>query len=135
MSPQMLRIASTRLWLPSHTVATPQQLSTRVWSPLRGRPTFITYTAQDKCCNSATPVTRTVAVISPCISPEVLCSSGEGVLLRLGGPERCARLSHPVCFEVKRTLLRALRFVPAFLSALGEGAFLTPGHAALFVGR
>ena len=61
-----------------------------------GTPYIITYAAQDKCCNSATPVTRTVAVISPCISPEVLCSSGEGESLRLGGPERCAHPSRPV---------------------------------------
>ena len=41
----------------------------------------------------------------------------------------------PSCvFEVKGALLRALRFVPAFLYTLGEGAILRPGHAALLVG-
>lgn len=38
-----------------------------------GVPYVITYNVTDSCCNVATPVLRTVYVISPCIAPETLC--------------------------------------------------------------
>ena len=95
---------------------------------------IITYSAQDKCCNAATPVTRTVAIISPCTAPEVLCASGEGDCTRRRPCVVCLPVPSCAC-EVKGTLeSRSLRCVPAILYVSGEGSFLWPGHAALFCG-
>ena len=38
-----------------------------------GVPYVITYSATDRCCNVATPVLRTVYILSPCVPPEYLC--------------------------------------------------------------
>ena len=36
-------------------------------------PFVITYNATDSCCLVATPVIRTVYIVSPCVAPEYLC--------------------------------------------------------------
>ena len=39
-----------------------------------GVPYVITYNVTDSCCNVATPVLRTVYVVTPCVAPETLCT-------------------------------------------------------------
>lgn len=93
--PQMLRMASSRLWLPSRTMATQQQLSIPARSLLRG------------CHTSSHTAHRTSAAMQQPRSPALWQSSAPALPRRCcvlqvrvtvpgGGPAWCACLSRPV---------------------------------------